>query len=254
MADGSAAGKRPIARRQRPSRSTPAVAAGTSVTAVPDSPRPDERSARNDRYTAVRSTLYEARLIRAWANVIHIGIPASRPRFFAKEPVRAGSPPAQQVQPVAEPRQGGALRCRRCDLPRPRRNHSPRPSGAGGHAAVLHGAVRQRLRASLGGTRCTRRPLRRPGARRRRARRRRARGRLHGRRLRVRQHRDPSAARRAARAVSSRAPSSIPPSGSPCVPSPRAAGTSSGRRSTRRACSISAPSPTSSCRATRWPA
>ena len=77
----------------------------------PGSPRRVEHAAANRRYTATRSTLCEARLIRAWANVIPIGILASRPRFFAKEPVRAGSPPAQQVQPVAEPRQGGALRC-----------------------------------------------------------------------------------------------------------------------------------------------
>ncbi len=104
--------------------------------------------------------------IRAWANVLPIGIPESRPRPFAKGPVRAGSPPAQQVQPVAVPRQGGALRSRRCDLPRPRRDHAARAGGARGDAAVPHGAVRQRLRAALGGPRRARRPRRRARARR----------------------------------------------------------------------------------------
>ena len=212
-----------------------------------------ERGAANGRYTALARPCTRPARPRLGQRHNPMGSRSPGRAPSRRCPGRAGNPPASQVQREAEPRQGGALRCRRCDLPRPRRDDPLAPAVLEamlpffterfGNASEPHWAGRA-ARAGLSE----------------------ARARVAG-VLGVAPHEVVftgggsesdniaiPAARRAARAAWSRAPSSIPRSGSPCVPSPRAGGTSSGRRSTRRACSISAPSPTSCCRATRWPA
>ena len=197
---GSAAGNRPIARLRPPSRSPPATSAGTSVTAVPDSP---------DRLSAALETTATLRSARPCTRPASSALgPTSYP-LGSRRPVRAPSrrsPSGQGAHLLSRFnrwRSHGRVEryaARRCDLPRPRRHHAPRAAVLEamlpffterfGNASEPHWAGRA-ARAGL---------VRRAGARRRRARRRPARGRLHGRRLRGRQHRDPRPHARAARA------------------------------------------------------